>query len=153
MREYLSFLWQLRWLLHRPCCPWRLHLLKEKHFCLSAGHPGWDRLSQWHFQECGGEQVEDGESAGEFGGSRVSPTQAGWHEPALERPEGQVGQHPVSDFLIMLDGNFFFFCVDFFLLWLQVLLVSVDFRRRCDYCYFPNRKFPFRVIPQLLWWI
>lgn len=61
-----------------------------------VGYPGRDRCPQWHLQECGREQVEDGQGSGQLRGSGVPPAQTGWHEPTLERPEGQISQHPVS---------------------------------------------------------
>lgn len=61
----------------------------------SKGHPGWDRCPQWHLQECGWEQVEDGQGSGQLRGSGVPPAQTGWHESTLERPEGQISQHQV----------------------------------------------------------
>lgn len=60
------------------------------------GHSGRDRCPQWHLQECGWEQVQDGQGSGQLRGSCVSAAETGRHEPTLEWPEGQVGKHSVS---------------------------------------------------------
>lgn len=71
-------------------------LIKPCSLFVFLGHPGWDRRPQWHLQERRGEQVEDGQSAGQLRGGRVPPAQAGWHESTMERPEDQIRQHQVS---------------------------------------------------------
>lgn len=101
----LALLFCLTVHLHRSF-PWRNgHLWQFFFFCVFVGYPGRDRCPQWHLQECGREQVEDGQGSGQLRGSCVPPAQTGWHEPTLERPEGQISQYQVSKTLTTLTNK------------------------------------------------